>query len=161
VVTPKLRIFATSKSDPDGVEEEITDLYWFEEGGVHDFGGEGNGDDYTFRFQIGDHDVGSLLERIAELEREKAQDVDERWDLVTFMMDSFPEQFPGLQDGRPLGGDPEKLHAKAQRLLGRYARLRTAAQAVVDDDALDGARPWDVAMQDKVDALGMRLRESS
>lgn len=34
-----IKLFAT---DETGKREEITDLYWFEENGVHDFGGEGH-----------------------------------------------------------------------------------------------------------------------
>jgi hypothetical protein len=44
----KFRVFAT---DSQGREEEITDLYWFEENGVHDWGGETyHGEKYSFRF---------------------------------------------------------------------------------------------------------------
>ena len=47
-----IRIFAI---DENGVEEEITDLYWFEEEGVHSFE-EGkdapHGQTYTFRFEV-------------------------------------------------------------------------------------------------------------
>lgn len=43
-----LRILATGK---DGEQFEITDLYWFEENGVHDFDGETNfGEKYMFAF---------------------------------------------------------------------------------------------------------------
>ncbi len=40
-----LRIYAIDRS---GYREEITDLYWFEERGVHDWGGEGSYDQYSF-----------------------------------------------------------------------------------------------------------------
>jgi len=45
-----VRIFVT---DEGGVEYEITDLYWFEENGVHTFDGEGShGEKYKFRFEF-------------------------------------------------------------------------------------------------------------
>lgn len=45
-----LRLFAI---DDDGNKEEITDLYWFEENGVRDFGGEGhNGRKYKIEIEI-------------------------------------------------------------------------------------------------------------
>ncbi len=45
-----LQIFAV---DEDGNREEITDLYWFEENGVHDFGGEGfYGGKHTFEIFV-------------------------------------------------------------------------------------------------------------
>ena len=40
----------------DKVIEEISDLYWFEENGVHDFGGEGHHGDYVFLQFTGLHD---------------------------------------------------------------------------------------------------------
>ena len=42
-----LKIFATGRN---GVEFEVTDLYWFEENGVHDFSGVGHWETYSFRF---------------------------------------------------------------------------------------------------------------
>jgi len=45
------RIFAT---DSKGEEQEITDLYWFEENGVHDWVGETyTREKYKFRFLFG------------------------------------------------------------------------------------------------------------
>jgi hypothetical protein len=40
-----LQIYATNKS---GHHQEITDLYWFEENGVHDWGGDGVTGKYSF-----------------------------------------------------------------------------------------------------------------
>ena len=37
-----------------GVEKPITDLYWFEENGVHDFDGEGHLSQYKFRVNLVD-----------------------------------------------------------------------------------------------------------
>ena len=46
----KIKIFVTGWAED---EYEITDLYWFEENGVHDFNGEGHwGERYTFRFEV-------------------------------------------------------------------------------------------------------------
>lgn len=45
-----IRIFAIDKIT--GERFEIDDLYWFEEEGVHDFGGEGLYRNYSFEFQI-------------------------------------------------------------------------------------------------------------
>lgn len=42
-----IRLYVTY---PDGEEREITDLYWFEEHGVHDWEGIGSyGEKYKFR----------------------------------------------------------------------------------------------------------------
>jgi hypothetical protein len=65
-----LRIYATGK---DGIEFEIIDLYWFEENGVHDFGGEAFYDQYKFRFV--DDKMKSMLEKFApEYESEMMND---------------------------------------------------------------------------------------
>jgi hypothetical protein len=45
-----MKIFATDKKT--GEVEEIKDLFWFEERGVHDFGGESLHFEYTFEFVI-------------------------------------------------------------------------------------------------------------
>jgi hypothetical protein len=50
-----MRIFATDKKT--GEREEITDLYWFEENGVHDFSGKGHHTDYIFEFKAKEQDV--------------------------------------------------------------------------------------------------------
>jgi hypothetical protein len=44
-----LKIFVTGE---DGIEEEIKDLYWFEEQGVHSFAEGGYFERYTFRFEL-------------------------------------------------------------------------------------------------------------
>ncbi len=50
-----LKIFVTDES---GERYEITDLYWFEEQGVHSFNEEGlRGDIYKFEFFINGVDV--------------------------------------------------------------------------------------------------------
>ena len=43
--------------DKDGDRREITDLFWFEENGVHDFGGKASYDHYLYEFVIEDDDV--------------------------------------------------------------------------------------------------------
>jgi hypothetical protein len=46
----KIRIFVTDK---EGYKEEITDMYWFEENGVHDLsGGDAWTGFYTFTMSI-------------------------------------------------------------------------------------------------------------
>ena len=42
-----------SKNKCTGVEEEIKDLYWFEENGVRDWDGKGMHEDFEFRFEVG------------------------------------------------------------------------------------------------------------
>jgi hypothetical protein len=53
----ELRIFATSQRY--GERKEIDDLYWFEEEGVHDFGGVGHFDRYSFEVYVGEQLVWS------------------------------------------------------------------------------------------------------
>ncbi len=50
----EIRIIAI---DQRGKREEITDLYWFEEEGVHDFNGRGAHYDYSFEIHIGESDI--------------------------------------------------------------------------------------------------------
>ena len=51
----KIQIFAKSKY---GGEEEITDLYWFEELGIHWFDDKSNwGPDYEFRIVVDGKEV--------------------------------------------------------------------------------------------------------
>ena len=45
-----IRIFATNTTTNERFE--ITDLYWFEENGVHDWNGEGHWDNFTFEFYL-------------------------------------------------------------------------------------------------------------
>lgn len=45
-----MKIIATNAST--GERKEITDLYWFEEEGIRDFGGEAFYKHYTFEFVI-------------------------------------------------------------------------------------------------------------
>lgn len=40
-----------SAIDENGEYQEITDLYWFEENGVHDFDGEGHWHKYRFTME--------------------------------------------------------------------------------------------------------------
>ena len=47
-----IRIFATSANT--GERFEISDLYWFEENGVHDWNGQGHDDRFTFEFYLED-----------------------------------------------------------------------------------------------------------
>jgi hypothetical protein len=56
MATPKIKMFAISESEG---REEIDDLYWFEENGVHDFEtGEGHWcSHFTFEIFIGDKKV--------------------------------------------------------------------------------------------------------
>lgn len=44
-----IEIYATDKN---GNRDKITDLYWFEEEGVHDWGGQAHYDKYTFEIFI-------------------------------------------------------------------------------------------------------------
>ena len=46
-----VKIYATEKST--GQRKEITDLYWFEENGVHDLTGDGHyGDNWSFEIEV-------------------------------------------------------------------------------------------------------------
>lgn len=47
----RIRLFVI---DSSGDKQEITDLYWFEENGVRDFGGDAFYDKYTFTMSIDD-----------------------------------------------------------------------------------------------------------
>ena len=47
---PTVKIYAKERDAPDEDWKEITDLYWFEENGVHDFDGQGHYERFTFRF---------------------------------------------------------------------------------------------------------------
>jgi hypothetical protein len=55
-LAPPIRVFATSTTT--GERFEITDQYWFEENGVHDWHGQGHYDNFTFEFYREDgHEV--------------------------------------------------------------------------------------------------------
>ena len=58
-----MRIYATSKKHGDMFE--ITDLYWFEENGVHDFDGVGTYDRYSFTFDSRNREVCEVCGREA------------------------------------------------------------------------------------------------
>ena len=45
-----IKIFATNTTTNERFK--ITDLYWFEENGVHDWNGEGHWDNFTFEFYL-------------------------------------------------------------------------------------------------------------
>lgn len=49
-------------------EIEITDLYFFEEEGIHDFKGEGFHDNYTFKFVVEPNDI--IENAVAGLDKE-------------------------------------------------------------------------------------------
>ena len=53
IIDVKITSFRIFAIDEKGIEEEITDLYWFEENGVHDFSGDGPYTKYKFRFVFG------------------------------------------------------------------------------------------------------------
>ena len=45
-----IKIFATNTTT--GERFEITDLYWFEQNGVHDWNGQGHNESFTFEFYL-------------------------------------------------------------------------------------------------------------
>ena len=49
-----MKVYLSVINVKTGVEEPITDLYWFEENGVHDFDGEGHFSQYKFRMNLVD-----------------------------------------------------------------------------------------------------------
>jgi len=57
-----IQIFAINK---EGEREEVSDLYWFEENGVHDFGGEGHFENFTFEILVDGVKVNHAADRKA------------------------------------------------------------------------------------------------
>ena len=49
-----MKVYLSVVNTKTGIEEPITDLYWFEENGVHDFDGEGHFSQYKFRMNLVD-----------------------------------------------------------------------------------------------------------
>ena len=69
---PMLQIYVT---DSNGHREEITDLYWFEEHGVHDWYGEGHHERYAFEVIVFDSPLPlqqpSLLVQFVTVEKQR------------------------------------------------------------------------------------------